>query len=883
MKTKATLSELIERYLDKSLSPEELTAFESRLQQDPALKMEIQTQQILMKGIDRVARKQIVRHDFRRYRMIRKIMFVAGLLLLIASVFAVIYVKQQPHKAPKEVKQRATALDLPAAQVPDPGKVVFVSAPPNQAAHLPPVITPGQTASAPQMRIIASDEFLPVNKYLLDSRQERVLSTPGGLLFAIPSNAFVNEKGELYTGNVNISIQEALDPATIIKGGLSTFTGNKWLETAGMFNVVAADSKYKQLRMAPGKSITARIPYEDYKADMKLYDGERLADASVNWVNPQPLENYLVSVEMSSLDFYPPRYINALSNLGYKVQDKVFTDSLYYSFVYKNASSDAGRNSPPDGMNSPAGQSAGPIAMADSAVSTSQLYRTSKPVKNKRKPIQQSVLVAAPVKSEGINPAKIKAIWNTHFENTLLSTKEFEERMVWIHSSCNEQLLDLYVKNLNLQMWEIDSMAMQLSASSNYISEAFRAFYKRHDGSVKNPNVNARMLNEYYLRQTLGFSDQVKKTLAEFWAKQRDLDRESFRKAIENSEKEAKRITNNFREELNLNMHSTYVQLGIKTGAAGSAGSSPFIRSRTTHAYTAKVTTLGWKNIDRLVNEATVSRTTLDYTDPHSGKKVLIRYDNLYVEVQGDYQLIKVCLLPDQLSSYMNMPATGKGYAEKLNSQISYTLVATGFKEDGIFYQVIPHVKPGVQHISLSRGTEAELNTALKQHGKGWANVAQLEEEVAYQKYILYDDARKSKMAAIHDLTKRIRWLVLPCAAKESEPVPRARVCMLEGIKDSSQVSVSDLIKFPQIFICDAGDYREILSYDLEINWGGDYKWAAERTRALTDKQLSLFTKDAINVQGAYLIIRNMKFRKMDKSLGTAKDLYLKLLPETSK
>jgi hypothetical protein len=738
------------------------------------------------------------------------------------------------------------------------------------------VISPPPPVSVPKDRILAPDEFLPQNKYLLDSRQERVLATPGGLLFAVPSNAFVNEKGELYTGNVNLSIQEALDPATIIKGGLSTFADDKLLETAGMFNVIATDPTYKALKLAPGKSITARIPYQDYKRDMKLYDGERRADASLNWVNPQPLENFLVSVDMSSLDFYPPLYINTLSGLGYKVNDKAFTDSLYYSFIYKDSRSDAGKgNSNPAASPAPGGSQRWITdSVANRTVSLGDTVR--KPAPQKKKPIQKSV--SAPVKSDGINPAKIKAIWNSHFEHTLLSTREFEQRLVWIHRSCDEKLLDLYVKNLNLQMWQIDSMAIHLSASNSYICDGFKAFYKHHDGSVNNPNVNARLLNEYYLRQTLDFSDQVKKTLAGFWAKQKDLDRESYRKSVEHTDKESQRITQNFREELDLNMRSAYAQLGIKTSSPGSAGSSPFLRTRVTHAYTARITSLGWKNIDQVTSEATASRTTLNYTDPHTGKKVLIRYDNLYTEVQGDYQLIKVCLMPDKLNSYMLMPPNGKGYAEKLNNQISYTLVATAYRGNEILYQIIPHVKPGILHLSLSKGTEAELNAALQQNGTGGAKIAKLEEEVAYQKYILYDDARKSKIAAIRDLSRRIRPVVLPCAAEEADPVPGARVCMLEGIKDSAEVSVSDLLKFPRISICDAGDYREIVSFEITILWKGFHMWTLNQTQSLTDKQLVVLLEDGSYPQGE-MVISKLKYRKMDKSIATAKDLHLKLLP----
>jgi hypothetical protein len=44
------------------------------------------------------------------------------------------------------------------------------------------------------------------------------------------------------------------------------------------------------------------------------------------------------------------------------------------------------------------------------------------------------------------------------FENTLLATKEFQERFSWY---CWKEILEIYVKNLDKNMWEIDEMVVQ--------------------------------------------------------------------------------------------------------------------------------------------------------------------------------------------------------------------------------------------------------------------------------------------------------------------------------------------------------------------------------------------------------------------------------------
>ena len=49
----------------------------------------------------------------------------------------------------------------------------------------------------------------------------------------------------------------------------------------------------------------------------------------------------------------------------------------------------------------------------------------------------------------GVNPASVKTIWNRKFNNTNLATKEFEERMPYIHQTCNNSILELYINNLD--------------------------------------------------------------------------------------------------------------------------------------------------------------------------------------------------------------------------------------------------------------------------------------------------------------------------------------------------------------------------------------------------------------------------------------------------
>jgi len=72
---------------------------------------------------------------------------------------------------------------------------------------------------------------------------------------------------------------------------------------------------------------------------MMLFDGERKKDGSINWINPKPTKKQLTTVDILSLNFYPPNYLDTLNKWGYNSKDKTFTDSLYYSFICNSNSS----------------------------------------------------------------------------------------------------------------------------------------------------------------------------------------------------------------------------------------------------------------------------------------------------------------------------------------------------------------------------------------------------------------------------------------------------------------------------------------------------------------------------------------------------------------
>ncbi len=112
------------------------------------------------------------------------------------------------------------------------------------------------------------------------------LKTPKGAIIKIDAKSFaVSSKTK-----VLLEIKEASTLQDILLAGLTTESNGKPLKSGGMIYINAtADGK----AIALLQTIKIAIPTEVYDNKMQLFKGDILADSSINWVNPQPLDTGL--------------------------------------------------------------------------------------------------------------------------------------------------------------------------------------------------------------------------------------------------------------------------------------------------------------------------------------------------------------------------------------------------------------------------------------------------------------------------------------------------------------------------------------------------------------------------------------------------------------
>lgn len=815
MRKELELIETIENYLKGNLSETDKVAFEKKINENPELKKEVELQKQVLKGIERAGLKQSAKQGLKTHKFNKglKNWGLGGLaiaVIALSSVFVYNAVTKSTHK-------ENAAYDLP--ELNEQGEKLWSDA----------------------------DKYLEPQNFELNAGQDTVIETADGIVIAIPANSFLDANGQPAKGKIQLEVKEALNAADIMKAGLNTKSGDKLLETGGMFYINARQDG-ASLKIDPKNPLYAEIPTDEVKPGMQLFEGKRLTDGSIDWVNPKPILKDLIPVDILSLNFYPPNYLDSLKSWGYNNQDKKFTDSLYYSFASNFKNNDyLIQQYKLDSMFAVEAAKQAELVASGKALSSSLAPYTIDRGKNlfeqncavchsmgtntitgpglagvlkhvpseewMKKYIKNNLALAKSgdayaikinnftpsamttfenlsdrdlneivkyiknydgVESSenfdyiiGINPAKIKTIWNEKFQNTLLATREFEERLPYIHRTCDESILDLYINNLDKNLSTIDSMAALPYGEMNVGRPEFLKFAARGDGKLKNGNTNVELLKRYYKEKSKVYAEAIAKTQNQFWQKQIDANVKAEEKRADHSEKDIVRLEDNFKKELNLNLDEAYRQLGKK-------------RPRPTPEapYGVHIATTGWLNVDAYVIESTLTRTTLDYTDPENGKKAVIKYEPLTVTINNhkNYDRVLVYLLPEELNSFMRVANKNEVFEEKLNELMTYKMVCIAYKGEESFYFSQDNVRAGSLTVSLVKTTNADIKDNVNKISKRSQSKA-MNDELNYFAFEKEEAKRQVELAKINELMNKVRPVIFPCMVA---PAPA---------KDSSEYS----------------------------------------------------------------------------------------------
>ena len=582
----------------------------------------------------------------------------------------------------------------------------------------------------------------PTETFVIDNSTDTIIETDEGVVFGIPANTF-NTKSK----KIRLEIKTAISPEKIMLQGLSTTSNGQLLQTAGMFSI---HGYVKDKPVSMVKKIDVSVPTQNVNPAMQLFNGVQDSSGRINWVDPKPIEKRLRTYDITTLDFYPPYYVPVLKALGKDYMDKKYTDSLYYSFSGYPYGDSGPRFSGPITKDS-----AGKIVLSKSKEEIEKDF--SERMETRRVSDTTSKEHLDMERYHEIDPSRIRAIWDKKFNNTIIATKEFEERLRYMHTICSPLFL-VYLENLNKPMHEIDQFIADNAGDDSGIQHKFLEFAARKDGGVVLKEGMQDKLSVYFEKKLKAYRDASAKT----WAKHEE---ELARLATIADDKRREQETKDFlrkdkilQEEFCINLTDAYRQIGVKRTCKDTIPVPPPV-----NYYNIQIDSVGWKNLDMYVNDATTARESMTYTDPETKKTATLTYKEVSISIEDQQQFdrIFVYLLPDGLSSFQRIEQYGNVFNEKLNSLFRYDAVVIGFKGDQTYFYKHTNLQPGQHRFRLSPITEKELKQVLKPGVKD--NSVEMYSEYEFQLFEQQEIRREVQLRKERDFITQVMTVIWPC------------------------------------------------------------------------------------------------------------------------
>ncbi|MCB0428674.1 MAG: cytochrome c [Flavobacteriales bacterium] len=505
-----------------------------------------------------------------------------------------------------------------------------------------------------------SNAMVQSETFHLSGKESKVFESSKGVTVSVPEGAFLDENGEVFRGDINVEVASAYTADELISSHLMPEVNNGTLRNNHMV-FVNATGEGRPLRVNPENPMYVEVPSDkDQQGEMTIFKGQRDRQGNMTWERRNP-RTFLIPVDMEELDFYPDGFertvIEGMPFRGHDMADRALIDSLYYALsglVFEGMG---------DGI--------------------------SQHLKNGVRC--------------GIDPASVQTIRGRKFQNTLISTHAFEQRMHDIHLTCNQKVLEVYANNLNKDLCQLDSMAAVV-LKDHPLHHRFVEYAAQKLTNVKDAPVSARMLSDYYSRKLKQNREKLEAESAK------------YRKELEWKSKVAKKQREKFRALLDERQEYRTRKFGFE------------------------VTETGWYN-------AAVELSVDDL------KKFRL---HVHIENGEDFDRVHVYVLNSIIKSLFAMEGESKsdyrrGFGE--DSQLLLwdmqwaTVIAVGYKGDSIAFAADNFSEKEEIELSLTLGWTDNLRKDLRAYTWGLDRVNNIQLDLEYQARFAREQERQKRLA----------------------------------------------------------------------------------------------------------------------------------------
>lgn len=330
--------DLINAYLNKTLSQAEVLEFEKRLQTDSEFTSIYKEHIVFLKGIERVNIIEDIskaKQNYIRAKWLKYFGFTIGILLISILAYSII---TKSKNAENSV--------LPANNI-----IEFVSdsieTESENKVKIPiDTISIEKVISKPKVNIVSKkevvdtilikDDFESVNStesdiitflksvepapqaILINSEENFEMTLKEGTKISIPKDAFIDVKtGKLVSGQIDLKIKEYYKLSDILLANLSTTSNDRLLETGGML-YIEANKNGSKLKLKPEKEL--QIVFNNSgKENMQLFEGEK-KDDNINWILSNEVETNVTDELIGDFEEVNPVAVS-LTEVPFQIED----------------------------------------------------------------------------------------------------------------------------------------------------------------------------------------------------------------------------------------------------------------------------------------------------------------------------------------------------------------------------------------------------------------------------------------------------------------------------------------------------------------------------------------------------------------------------------
>lgn len=359
-----------------------------------------------------------------------------------------------------------------------------------------------------------------------------------------------------------------------------------------------------------------------------------------------------------------------------------------------------------------------------------------------------------------IPPSKVLSFWNKNFENTILATRDFEKRMRTIHSTCDEDLLDVYISNIDKPLYYSDSLA---AIEKGYSS--FESFFSERVGKVELDNAHLENLQNFYTDGIESLKEELKKQREIYRNQNKKFDQKLIKERVEQAIRARQMNEETLNQETGFNLKQDPVNNWA--GQTLPISSSALIASKQlTRSVGFRINrNNSFKNIDRKVADATRSRR--NFQGKFGENNIDVKYNDFSVKVEDheNYTQLFTYLLPDEFNSYQRLNGNSGVFSYRLNDDISYNIAILGFNQQGFFYHERTNINKGnFSDIKLESITEDEFKIRLAKLNKSRLDdPSPIYKDLAWLKLEKENYRTQKSRIQKEKLLQRIRKVVFLC------------------------------------------------------------------------------------------------------------------------